>query len=178
MFHQWDFRGFFLRHKHPIDKIWKKVSAFYNFLFFNAWNLLSFVNQFCFCFLSINSLCRSPLPADPNFTHSRKFFLAIHAFTQIFPEIHAKLIFREIGKIFGKIGEILQNRKKRGNSRIHAKNRADLRIHAIKKCFSRSRKFFQFTHSRNFYSIFTHSRNEKSPFTHSQKKFKCGFRFN
>ena len=60
--------------------------------------------------------------------------------TQVFLEIHANPIFREIGEIFGKnrencqkSGKFAQVWVKRENSRVHAKSRVDSRIHAIEK---------------------------------------------
>ena len=97
---------------------------------------LFFRNLCVSCYFYFVSACMISLrgpPSGPKFHAFTQIFFAIHAFTQIFLGIHANPIFREIGKIFGKIGEIFENRGKRENSCIHAKNRAYSRIHAIKK---------------------------------------------
>ena len=113
-------------------------------------------------YILFSLLCRHLRPpSGPKIHAFTQFFFAIHAFTQT-------RFFGKSGKIFGNIGEIF-DRGERENSHIHAKIG---QIHAFlqsRSWFSRSRKFFQFTHSCNFFSIFTHSRNQKSPFTHSPK---------
>ena len=123
-------------------------------------------------YILFSLLCRNLRPpSGPKIHAFTQFFFAIYAFTKIFLEIHANPIFlgnRE--KFSEKSGKYLKiGEKGKIHVRIHAKIG---QIHAFSQSrsgFSRSRKFFQFTHSRNFFSIFTHSHNQKSPFTHSRK---------